>query len=40
MNQIYLVIVAGLLAVIYGVVQTSALLRSPAGSAKMQVVAL
>jgi K(+)-stimulated pyrophosphate-energized sodium pump len=39
MNQIYLVIVAGLLAVIYGVVQTSALLRSPAGSAKMQEIA-
>ena len=34
-----LVIAAGLLAVIYGVVQTQALLKAPAGSAKMQEIA-
>src|SRR6201999_3904525 len=34
-----LVIAAGLLAVIYGVVQTQALLKAPAGSEKMQEIA-
>src|SRR6201985_3484972 len=34
-----LVIAAGLLAVIYGVVQTQALLKAPAGSARMQEIA-
>jgi K(+)-stimulated pyrophosphate-energized sodium pump len=34
-----LVIGAGLLAVLYGVVQTAALLRAPAGNAKMQEIA-
>jgi K(+)-stimulated pyrophosphate-energized sodium pump len=34
-----LVILAGLLAVLYGVVQTASLMRAPAGSAKMQEIA-
>jgi K(+)-stimulated pyrophosphate-energized sodium pump len=34
-----LVIAAGVLAVLYGIVQTSALLRKPAGDAKMQEIA-
>jgi K(+)-stimulated pyrophosphate-energized sodium pump len=34
-----LVIAAGLLAVVYGVLQTQALLKAPAGSAKMQEIA-
>ncbi len=39
MNNLVLVIVAGFLAVIYGVVQTSSLLRASAGNAKMQEIA-
>ncbi len=39
MNNLVLVIAAGLLAVIYGVVQTGSLLRAPAGNAKMQEIA-
>ena len=39
MNSLLLVILAGLLAVAYGVVQTAALLRAPAGNAKMQEIA-
>ncbi len=39
MNNLVLVILAGLLAVAYGVVQTAALLRAPAGNAKMQEIA-
>ncbi|MGZ3366485.1 MAG: sodium-translocating pyrophosphatase, partial [Caulobacteraceae bacterium] len=39
MGLLLLVIAAGLLAVIYGVVQTQALLKAPAGSEKMQEIA-
>jgi len=39
MNNLVLVILAGLLAVAYGVIQTAALLRAPAGNAKMQEIA-
>ena len=39
MNALMLVIAAGLLAVIYGVVQTSLILRKSAGSAHMQEIA-
>ena len=38
-SQLLLVIAAGLLAVGYGVAQTAALLRAPAGNAKMQEIA-
>ncbi len=39
MNALTLVIAAGLLAVAYGVMQTSALLRAPAGNERMQEIA-
>ena len=39
MNYLYWVIAAGVLAVIYGVVQTASLLRSSPGNAKMQEIA-
>src|SRR4051794_41184125 len=37
--ELLLVIAAGLLAVVYGVVQTGALLKAPAGTARMQEIA-
>jgi K(+)-stimulated pyrophosphate-energized sodium pump len=39
MNTLWLVILAGVLAVIYGVVQTSSLLRASPGNARMQEIA-
>jgi K(+)-stimulated pyrophosphate-energized sodium pump len=39
MNNLILVILAGVLAVVYGVVQTSSLLRASPGNAKMQEIA-
>jgi len=39
MNNLIWVIIAGLLAVVYGVAQTSALMGAPAGNAKMQEIA-
>ncbi|CAN5351952.1 sodium-translocating pyrophosphatase [soil metagenome] len=39
MNYLYWVIAAGVLAVLYGVVQTASLLRSSPGNAKMQEIA-
>ena len=37
--QLLLIIAAGLLAVVYGVLQTSALMRAPAGNEKMREIA-
>ncbi|MGC1303849.1 MAG: sodium-translocating pyrophosphatase [Caulobacteraceae bacterium] len=39
MNPLLLVIAAGVLAVVYAIVQTSVILRRPAGNAKMQEIA-
>ncbi len=38
-SYLWLVVAAGVVAVLYGVVQTAALLRKPAGNAKMQEIA-
>ena len=39
MNWLFLIIAAGALAVVYGVVQTSLLLRASPGNEKMQEIA-